>query len=149
MRVRVANPKDFGAGLIFAAAGGGALVLSQGYPWGVLARMGPGLFPALLGGLLLLIGVAVAARGVAVEAAGAGEIAWRPLLGIPAAVLAFALLVERAGLLVATLALVILAAAAGPLGRPHEIAAVYIVLSALALGVFVWGLGLPFRVVPL
>ena len=56
MALSIKHPKDFYAGLMYAVVGLGALVLARGYHMGTSVRMGPGYFPTVLGGLLLLIG---------------------------------------------------------------------------------------------
>ena len=55
--------KDFLAGLLFLAIGAGAMVVARGYPFGTTARMGSGYFPTVLGGVLVLFGVFLMARG--------------------------------------------------------------------------------------
>jgi len=73
----------------------------------------------------------------------------RPLLLVTAAVVAFAFLLGPLGLVGAILALVLLAALAGREFRPREVALLYLALTILAVGLFVYGLGLPFRLWPL
>jgi hypothetical protein len=53
----VRNANDLGAGLIYLAVGTAGLVLSPRYGMGSALRMGPGYFPAVLSGLLALIGL--------------------------------------------------------------------------------------------
>ena len=43
--MRIRSPKDFWAGLIFTAIGGGFVLLSQQYRLGDMHRMGPAMFP--------------------------------------------------------------------------------------------------------
>ena len=50
--MRIRSPKDFWAGLIFIAIGGGFILLAQQYRLGDLHRMGPAMFPTLVGALL-------------------------------------------------------------------------------------------------
>src|SRR5215467_9838784 len=57
--MRIRSPKDFWAGLIFIAIGGGFVLLAQQYRLGDMHRMGPAMFPTLVGALLVLLGVAL------------------------------------------------------------------------------------------
>ena len=54
--MRIRSPKDFWAGLIFVAIGGGFILLAQQYRLGDLHRMGPAMFPTLVGALLAGLG---------------------------------------------------------------------------------------------
>jgi hypothetical protein len=63
--VRIRSPKDFWAGLIFIAIGGGFVVLAQQYRLGDMHRMGPAMFPTLVGALLAVLGVVSALRALA------------------------------------------------------------------------------------
>ncbi len=61
--MKVRNGKDFWAGLMFAGFGLGFMLVSlSNYPMGSAVRMGPAYFPAVLGGLLALLGGAVLFR---------------------------------------------------------------------------------------
>jgi hypothetical protein len=69
--MKIKNPKDFWAGLMFLAFGlFFAVWASLHYQMGTAVRMGPAYFPALLGGLLTVLGGIVLAGSLAV---GDGE----------------------------------------------------------------------------
>ena len=51
------NPRDFWTGVIYVAVGTAAVVIARDYGLGTAFRMGPGYFPTILGGLLVLIGL--------------------------------------------------------------------------------------------
>ncbi len=140
--------KDFFAGLVFLGFGAGAVAIARGYPMGSAMRMGPGYFPTLLGGLLVLLGLALVARAFWLGDEPVEAWAFRPLLLVHGAVVAFALAVQPLGLVVAILALVGLSRLGGEDFRALEVAALFFFLTALAIGLFVYGLGLPFRVWP-
>ena len=81
--------------------------------------------------------------------AGLERWAWRPLVLLTATVLAFGFLINRAGLVVATIAIVIIANyAARPL-PVSRLAPLAIGLAALMVGLFHYGLGLPIPVWPI
>lgn len=60
--MQVKNGKDFWAGLMFTGFGLGFMLISLNYPMGSAVRMGPAYFPAVLGGVLTLLGAAVFLR---------------------------------------------------------------------------------------
>ncbi len=62
MNSLIRSPKDFWAGLLYAGFGGAAVLIARDYGMGSSSRMGPGYFPTVLGGLLLLIGIASLVR---------------------------------------------------------------------------------------
>ena len=57
--MRIKNGKDFWAGVMFVGLGFAFMLGSLNYPIGSATRMGPGYFPAVLGGLLALIGAGI------------------------------------------------------------------------------------------
>lgn len=78
------NTKDFAAGLLFAVVGSTFSWGAQDYQIGTSARMGPGYFPLLLGGLLALLGGIMMLRAVlaADKNDAIGPWAWKPLVAI-------------------------------------------------------------------
>ena len=91
--------KDILAGLIFVAFGLGFAVLSMSYEIGSTLKMGPGYFPFVLGGLLVLLGGAIVVKGFrAGVAEEIGVIPWRALGLILGAVILFGLSVRGLGL---------------------------------------------------
>lgn len=145
----VAN-KDFLAGLIFLAFGMAAMVTAdRDFPMGTLARMGPGNFPAALGVVLALFGVFLAARGLGWSKAEA-PVHWdlRPVGCIVGAMVAFGFVLPRFGLIAALVAMFLIAAFAGRDLRWREVVVLTVVMTALAVGVFVVLLKLPFQLVP-
>jgi hypothetical protein len=115
---------------------------------GTILRMGPGYMPTILCGLIALAGVGILVR--AVFLAGDKLHSWpiRPLTFIFAGLLAFGLLVERGGLLIAMPALVVLVSLADRDSSFGEVAALAIALTAFSAGVFVYALRLPIPLWP-
>ena len=63
MVVKIKSPKDFWAGLMFIGVGLFFLIWAlTHYQMGTAVRMGPAYFPAVLGGLLAVLGADRAAR---------------------------------------------------------------------------------------
>lgn len=146
MRVTV----DLLSGLLFAVVGLGAATIASTYRLGTAMQMGPGFFPLLLCGLIALIGISIVLKEVVSPGASRtfGRIEWRPLIGITAAVVGFALLIDRAGLALAILALVVIARFAGERPNIVEMFVQVAVLLAIAAGIFVYGLRIPVGLLP-
>jgi len=146
--VRIRCRQDLWAGVFFVAVGALAVVLARAYPIGTAMRMGPGYFPTVLGALVALLGIGIAIRGACFAGAELWPWGLRPLVLVLGGVVLFAALVRPLGLVVATLALVVTGSLGNREARPAEVAALGLFLAALAVGVFVYGLGLPFPVWP-
>jgi hypothetical protein len=57
--MQIKNGKDFWAGLMFMGFGLGFILVALNYPMGSAVHMGPAYFPTLLGGLLVVLGLAI------------------------------------------------------------------------------------------
>src|SRR5262245_52225317 len=104
--------KDVLAGLLFMGVGVLGLWLSRDYPIGTAFRMGTGYVPRLLCWTLLGLGAVVLVQGLRDGQAqrrlsfGDGMTGWRPVIFVTAGLVAFALSLERLGLVIAILLLV-------------------------------------------
>jgi len=141
------NNRDLIAGLLFVVLGGLAIILARDYPLGTTMRMGPGYFPTVLGGILLLFGAYVLARGIRSGEKVKGEWGWRPLAWITLSIVLFGYLLDRAGLVPATVVTLFVAAAAGREFRFKEVLVLAIVMTAFSVAVFSWGLKLPYPLI--
>lgn len=148
MKIKIRYRRDFYSGLIFIFFGALAVLIARYYPMGTAVRMGPGYFPTILGGALALLGLIVSARSLWLSGEAIKLLALRPLVFVLGATLAFAYLIEPLGLVLATLALVIISSLGGWGFRLREVALLSLVLAVLAVGLFVYGLGLPFNMWP-
>jgi hypothetical protein len=147
--IKTLRSKDFYSGLIFIFFGVVALVRARHYPMGTAARMGPGYFPIILGGLLAILGLVIAARALFwVPGEPIRGWAFRPLLLVIGGVLAFALLVQPLGLVLAILTLVVICSLGSWEFRIKELFILSIALAALAIALFVYGLGMPYKLWP-
>lgn len=149
MKIRVRSSKDFFSGLLFIAFGVLAVKIAFHYPMGTALRMGPGYFPIVLGWLLVLIGVVIAARALWMSGEKMGPWPLWTMLLVIGAVLAFGFLVDFAGLILTIPVVVIISRMAGSEFRLCEVALLCLFLVLLALGIFVYGLNLPFKIWPL
>jgi len=141
-------PKDFWAGLLFVAIGVGAIVVGSNYPLGTAARMGPGYFPRILGLMLIVLGAIIGFRGVRVQGEPIPPWVWRPTLVVLGAVVLYGLIINSLGVAISTVILIMAASAASHEYRWRESIIAGVLLSALAVGVFVIGLGLQLPIWP-
>lgn len=141
--------RDLVAGLMFAAFGVAGLWIASDYPRGTALRMGSGYMPVVLCWGLIVLGGAIATKGAVTASAKLAGWHLRPLVLVLTAVLAFAFLIEPAGLALATFAIVLIGATSGPEFRIQEALMLALGLAAGAVGLFVYGLKLPMPVWPL
>ena len=144
----VRHPKDFVAGVLFAAVGVAAIVIAANYPLGTAARMGPGYFPRILGILLILLGSALALRALRVQGAPLPRWHWKPVVVVLGSVVLFGAIVNSVGLALSTVILIVLASSASPEFRPKEAVVSGIALALLSVLVFVVALKLQLPIWP-
>jgi hypothetical protein len=144
MMAKVLHGKDFWAGLMFIGLGAASVILGRDYPMGTAVRMGPGYFPAVLGGLLAVFGLYFVARSLHSPVAVEGRLPWRAAVVLPLSLVLFGLLMDKAGFVPALFVLVFGSAAAGREFRLVEVLLLATCLTAFAVALFVWGLGLPY-----
>ena len=140
--------QDLLCGALFALVGAGALWIGRNYPMGTPARLGSGVFPWLLSWGLIGVGATIFVKGLLTDGPRLSGWAWRPVLLITLAAVAFALLIEPAGLVVTMLVVMTLGALAGDGHTLRELSVFMALMIALAIGIFIWGLGMPIRVFP-
>lgn len=144
----IRNPKDFWIGAIYLATGTAGLLIGRGYNFGTAARMGPGYFPTVVSSLLIVFGIVAVGRSLVRPGDPVGPLAWKTMLLIVGASVAFGLLLQPAGLIVALTVLVLTSAAASNEFRLGWLPAFGLVaLVAFCALVFVKGLGVPMPLV--
>jgi len=147
--------KDLWSGAMLIAIGAVTMFIARNYPFGTTLRMGPGYFPIVLGGILILFGLYLATAGwrrnpptgPALQPAEHQETESWPLRGmilLPLAFILFGLLMTYAGFVPALLALIVVSALASPQFNLVEVVLLSLALTALSVALFVWGLGLPY-----
>jgi hypothetical protein len=145
MLVGLRNNRDIWAGLMLVGIGAVSIWLSRDYAFGTSLRMGPGYFPTVLGGVLVLFGVILLGRGLRAKEEIEGGWSIRALLIVPLSFVLFGALIDRAGFVPALAVLIFASAAASKEFRFREVALLAIVLTVFSIAVFVWALGLPYR----
>jgi hypothetical protein len=143
--------KDLVAGIVFVVFGLGALWIARRYTFGTTSDMGPGYVPILASSALVILGTLIGV-GAVLRRSGkpVGHLGLRGLLAVATALLLFGLLLERLGLAVGVMVLVGVAVAGQRWNelRIGETALLVLFLVAMSAGIFVWGLGLPLRLLP-
>ena len=154
------NQKDFFSGLLFMVMGVCFAWAASKYTVGSAARMGPGYFPLLLGGLLTVLGGFIVFKALVFETEDGGRMgawAWRPVLCIVLANLVFGALLGGVPLLrlppmglvpSAFVASLLAAGAAGPL-RWKEVLVLALLLALTSYLVCTVLLNMPLAVWPL
>lgn len=135
------NIPDIIAALTTAALGLYIVIAGSQYTFGTPRRMGPGFLPEVVGVLLVLLAVGLLFEALR-TAPEPFEFRARPVVTVMLALAAFAVLIERAGMLPATFALVFLSALAEHPLRPLRTLILAIAVSTMGIGIFIYGLGL-------
>jgi hypothetical protein len=144
MRIAVARRKDFWTGVIYIAIGLSAFLIARNYALGSAARMGPGYFPTAVALLLTALGIAIVVRSFFRAGEFVGHFAWKPMLLVLGSIVAFGILINRAGLVLAALVLVLGCAAASERFRLGWLPVLGMAaLIAFCVIVFVIGMGIP------
>ena len=148
--MKLRNHQDFWSGMMFIALGLLFVGLSRQYQLGTAAKMGPGYFPTVLGGLLALLGLMIAAGAFSktnVEAR-LQKVGWRELFLVLLGIALFAILLPKLGMVVSLWILIFVSAFASHEFSFKETALSAIVLSILGWVVFAKGLELQMAVWP-
>lgn len=141
------NGKDFWAGVLFIVVGVAAIVLSRDYGMGSAGRMGPAFFPAVLSGLLIIIGTVSIIRAFIKPGTAISRFAVKGLLLVTFSTLLFGLIVRGAGLIVALPLLVLISAYASTRFRWPYALALALGVTVFCILVFRIGLGVPLPIV--
>jgi hypothetical protein len=144
----IRSPKDFWAGLLFIGLGIVAIWVGSRYNLGTAARMGPGYFPRILGILLIVLGAIITFRGIRWGGDPIPKWRWRPTIVVLASVVIYGILISRLGIAISTVLLIVGASLASHEFRLKESIVAGLLLSALAVGVFVIGLNVQLPIWP-
>jgi len=145
VNIDLRSNKDFFAGLLFIAIGVFAMVMAQNFPMGSAVRMGPGYFPRVLSGIMIAFGLYVMVRGLIKGEKIEGAWGIRPLVLVTLGLVAFGFIMERLGMVPALFALFFISALGGHEFKFKEVLILASVMTVAAWGIFIYGLGLPYR----
>jgi hypothetical protein len=151
MRLKIKNSQDFWCAIFFVALGTLSMYLAHNYRMGTALAMGPGYFPMWLGGILVAFGLVIGALSFKTEATDGEDLSWsnwsfRPWLVLPAALVAFALLMEaEVGFVPSLLVLITGCALAHKDVHWKETLVLSVLVTAGAVAIFSYGLEMPYR----
>ena len=83
------NNRDFFGGLLYIVVGGIAIFIARDYPFGSALRMGPGYFPTVLAGIMVVFGIVVMMMGFKNNEKIKGNWSIRALIVLPIATAVF------------------------------------------------------------
>lgn len=148
--MKIKNEKDFWAGAMFVGFGIFFTGFGMRYPRGTASDMGAGYFPVALGILVIVLGAAIAIGGLSPSAKQEkiARFEWRILALILGAVVAFGLLLKPLGLIGSLLVLIFVSSYASWEFSLKATLINSVVLIALCLLIFTWGLDLSFNLWP-
>jgi putative tricarboxylic transport membrane protein len=141
--VQINRPKDLYAGLIYIVVGVVTFIGAHQYEMGSAFHMGPGYFPALLGVVLVGLGVGAIVKGY--RSTTSDPIVTHrlePLLLVLASIVSFAFLIERTGLVLAIFVSVFLVCLRRAVTNPLEVFLTFALLALFCAVVFVYMFGM-------
>lgn len=145
MRLKITNQQDFYSGLMYIGFGVLAIVVARDYPMGSAMRMGPGYFPTYLGVLLIIVGSVVSLQALKNVGERVTPFAWKPMILLTLAFLTFGWGIDHIGFIPALVCVIMMSALSGSAFRIWEVIPLTIVLVAIAVGIFIYGIELPFQ----
>ena len=146
--VKIKSPKDLWAGLMFVAFGLFFLLVARHYRMGSASGMGPGYFPAMLGGLMALIGGVIAFQSFVIRGEKVPAFSFRPLFLVILSLLFYGYSLQSIGMVFALALLIFIAAFAGHEFDFKEVLILSVVAIFFSVLVFVKVLGLPYPLWP-
>ena len=132
-------------GAIFIAFGAYFGLNSLGMELGTPFRMGPGFFPLFLAAILIVLGLVIAIQAIRVEGEPIGSLPLRGMAFILPSPVLFALTLKGLGFVPSIFLATLLASFASTKMRIPTALILAALMTAFTTAVFVYGLGLPFR----
>lgn len=144
--------KDLLAGLMFIVVGVVFFIGAYNYQMGTAARMGPGWFPRVLGGIMAVLGVVIAGIGLKNQAQWAATEGigwtWKPVIILTLAVVLFGAALQPLGMIIAIVLLTFISGVAAHDKNYRELAIITVIMCLFCAAVFVWGLKLQMKLFP-
>ena len=146
--MKIRDPQDFWAGLMFVVLGAAFMWFARSYDYGSAAKMGPGYFPTMLGGILAVLGAITLLRGLAFKGESVGRFNWKPLLLVLGSLVLFGIALQWLGLVIAIFALIIVSSLGGHEFKLKEVLMLSLLMTVGSVAVFNYGLQLQFPIWP-
>jgi hypothetical protein len=140
------NRSDLGAGAIFIAIGlfFGITTLME-LDVGTARRMGPGFFPIMLSGILIVLGFAIALKSIGHGDEARGPLPWRGLVVLLSVPVIFGVLIRPLGMAPVLLLTTFITSFASTRMSVKAAVLLALGLTIFCIVVFNFGLGLPLR----
>ena len=139
--------KDFLSGVMFIAFGLAALYFGRNLQMGTTVRMGPGYVPHMLAYIMMSLGGILTVVSLVTQGEPTEAPKWKPITMVTIGIICFAALFERAGLLPALVALVLIASLGGEEFKLTEVLGNMVALAVLCVLVFKVGLGMNISII--
>ena len=140
--------KDFLSGVMFIVFGLAALWFGRNLQMGTTVRMGPGYVPHMLAYIMMGLGAIIVVMALLTSTGERTEAPkWKPITMVTIGIVCFALLFERAGLLPALVALILITSLGGEEFKLTEVIANMVVLAIMCIVVFKLGLQMNISVI--
>lgn len=130
------------SGLLILVMGAFFFFGAQEYRMGTVQRMGPGFVPFWLGAIAMLLGVLILIGGIN-RSSETPRIRFRVVVPVLGSILAFAFLLPRTGLVVATFVTTVISMTAETDIRWRLVLMAAVAISAICWTIFIFFLGLP------
>ncbi len=141
--LKVRSPQDLGAGILFLLIGLAGLYFGSELEFGRARAMGPGYFPTIISSLIMLIGLVLSGRALALAGPAIEKIQIRPILMVVIALAVFGFLVRQIGIVISASLMMVIAAYARPRVNLVEAAIFAAAMTLFVVLVFVYGLNQP------
>lgn len=141
-----ARNREYLAGGLMCVIGASAVFQGMRYQVGTLNEMGPGFFPAAVGVILTLTGIAIAVAGRIATAAPPKRLPpeWKGWFCIAASIVAFVVIGKFGGLLPATVAIVFISALGDRNNTIKSALYLSLAVAVVCIVVFWWALKVQF-----
>jgi hypothetical protein len=143
--LKIKSQRDFWAGMMFLVAGIVFAVGARNYSLGTSARPGPGYFPLMLSVIMAILGAIEVFKALTIESEGGdpiGDVAWKPLIVIVAAIAVFAVTISWLGMIASIPILIAISSFAGDEFHWRDVLINAVVLTIASWLIFIVGLKL-------
>lgn len=143
--MKIESQRDFVSGIVLVIVGAAFAIGATNYDFGSASRPGPGYFPFGLGLLLAVLGLFILYTSLNRECGDGdpiGNIPWRPLICIVAALVFFGFALPRLGFLISFPSMIVITSAGSREFAWRDALLNAVLLTALSCGLFVYGLQL-------
>jgi len=138
--LRIKSPQDLGAAVLFILIGVAGLWFGRDYEVGTTSSMGPGYLPMVLSFGLIIFGIIVGLLAITLPGPPMEPVAWRAVILTLVAIVAFAFLIQMAGLAPAVFVITVASALASSESNWKEVIALGVCLAIFCVLVFIYGL---------